>query len=123
MELPVLAPSVFADRDFDTNIITYCNGNGPEIGVRRQIHSRQIGSVPFSNAAAYENARVDELLDEAQRTIDFDERGGLYQEIQELVAEELPYFWIVETEATRAFQASCTGFRPYNLFAEEAFCE
>lgn len=123
LEPPVFAPTVFTDRDFDTNIISYCNGNDPEIGVRRQIDSDQIGPVPFSNAAAYENARVDELLDEAQRTIDFDERGEQYQEIQEILAEELPYFWIVETESTRAHRARCTGFRPYSLFAEEASCE
>ena len=123
MEPPVFGPTVFGDRDFDTNIISYCNGNDPEIGVRRQIDSDQIGSVPFSNAAAYSNPRVDELLDEAQQTIDLDERGELYQEIQEILAEDLPYFWIVETEATRAFRAGCQGFQPYGLFAEEAWCD
>ncbi|HVM00532.1 MAG TPA: ABC transporter substrate-binding protein [Egibacteraceae bacterium] len=122
LEPPVFAPTVFGDRDFDTNVISYCNGNDPEIGVRRQIHSEQIGSVPFSNAAAYANPRVDELLDEAQRTIDLDERGELYQELQEILAEELPYVWIVETEGTRAHSAFCDGFKPYSLFAEEAHC-
>jgi peptide/nickel transport system substrate-binding protein len=122
LEPPVFAPTVFGDRDFDTNVISYCNGNDPEIGVRRQIPSEQIGSVPFSNAAAYANPRVDELLDEAQRTIDLDERGELYQELQEILAEELPYVWIVETEGTRAHSAFCDGFKPYSLFAEEAHC-
>ena len=48
---------------FDTNVISYCNGPDPEIGVRRMYHSSQIGPAPFTNAAGYRNERVDALFD------------------------------------------------------------
>jgi peptide/nickel transport system substrate-binding protein len=122
LDPPVFAETVFTERDFDTNIISYCNGNDPEIGVRRMFDSAQIGPVPFSNAAAYSNSEVDALFDEARGVIDPAARTPIYQQIQELVAADLPYFWIVETTGSRVFRAECSGFRPYGLFAEEASC-
>ncbi len=55
--------------------------------------------------------------------MDREERGRAYRQLQEIVAEELPYVGIVETVATRAYDASCTGFKAYTgHFAETAFC-
>lgn len=122
LEPPVFAETVFTNRDFDTNIISYCNGTDPEIGVRRMYDSAQIGAVPFSNAAAYSNDAVDALFAEAVQTVDLDDRGELYRQIQEIVVDDLPYFWIVETEATRAYRSNCTGFTAYAQFAESASC-
>jgi len=123
LEPAVFAPTVFKDRNFDSNVISYCNGPDPEIGVRRMYHSSQIGPAPFTNAAAYRNARVDTLFDEASRTVERDKRTRLYRQIQELVVQELPYFWLVETVSTRAWAARCAGFKAWTgHFAEEAFC-
>jgi peptide/nickel transport system substrate-binding protein len=122
LEPPVFAPTVFTERDFDTNLISYCNGTDPEIGVRRMFDSAQIGDVPFSNAAAYENAEVDRLFAEAASTVDQAQRAELYRQIQEIVVAEQPYVWIVETSGTRAFRTTCSGFKAYGLFAEEATC-
>ncbi len=123
LEPPVFAETVFTNRDFDTNIISYCNATDPEIGVRRMFTTANISTVPFSNAAAYRNPAVDALFDEAQATVETDDRAPIYQEIQEIVAEELPYLWIVETIAVRAYDADCTGFGPSGHFAETASCE
>lgn len=123
LEPAVFAPTVFKDRAFDTNVISYCNGPDPEIGVRRMYHSAQIGTAPFTNAAAYRNDRVDALFDEASRTVDRSRRGDVYRQIQDILAQDLPYVWLVETPTTRAWAARCGGFRPWTgLFAEAAFC-
>ncbi|MEP6905053.1 MAG: ABC transporter substrate-binding protein, partial [Gemmatimonadales bacterium] len=61
LEPAVFGQAVFAARNFDMAIISYCNGTDPEIGVRRQYVSSSIGPVPFSNAAAYRNPRIDSL--------------------------------------------------------------
>jgi peptide/nickel transport system substrate-binding protein len=121
-EPPVFAETVFTKRDFDTNIISYCNGTDPEIGVRRMYDSARIGPVPFSNAAAYRNRRVDGLLEQAARTLDQNKRADLYRQMQQIAVEDLPYLGIVETLATRASRANCAGFKPYGLFAEAAYC-
>ncbi|MDP9019549.1 MAG: ABC transporter substrate-binding protein [Actinomycetota bacterium] len=123
LEPPVFADRVFTQRAFDTNVISYCNGTDPEIGVRRMYISSNIGPVPFSNAAAYSNPEVDRLFDEAITTVDLDDRSAIYEQIQEIVVEDLPYFWLVETVSTRAYRDDCQGFREAGHFAETAFCE
>jgi peptide/nickel transport system substrate-binding protein len=124
LEPAVFAPTVFKDRAFDTNVISYCNGPDPEIGVRRMYHSSQIGPAPFTNAAGYRNERVDALFDQGARTVERDRRTPIYRQIQEIVVQDLPYVWLVETPTTRAWAARCGGFRAWTgLFAEAAFCK
>jgi peptide/nickel transport system substrate-binding protein len=124
LEPAVFAPTVFKDRAFDTNVISYCNGADPEIGVRRMYHSSQLSPAPFTNAAAYRNARVDALFDQGARTVERDRRTPIYRQIQEIVVQELPYVWLVETPTTRAWSARCGGFRAWTgLFAEAAYCK
>jgi peptide/nickel transport system substrate-binding protein len=123
LEPAVFAPTVFKDRAFDTNVISYCNGPDPEIGVRRMYDSSQIGPAPFTNAAGYRNERVDALFDRAGRTVERERRSELYRQIQEILVQELPYVWLVETPTTRAWSARCGGFKAWTgLFAEEASC-
>ena len=124
LEPAAFAPAVFKDRAFDTNVISYCNGPDPEIGVRRMYHSSQIGPAPFTNAAAYRNPQVDALFDEASRTVEREKRSPIYRQIQEIAVQQLPYFWLVETLSTRAWPARCAGFKPWTgLFAEAAYCK
>ena len=124
LEPAVFAPIVFKDRAFDTNVISYCNGPDPEIGVRRMYHSSQIGPAPFTNAAGYRNDRVDALFDQGARTVERAKRTPIYRQIQEILVQDLPYMWLVETPTTRAWSARCGGFRAWTgLFAEAAFCK
>lgn len=115
------AQAVFTRRDFDLALISYCNGTDPEIGVRRMVHSGAIGPVPFSNAAAYGDAEVDRLFDAASRSLDDRERGALYREAQQVLVRDLPYWWLVETDFTAAWNRDFTGFAPWSgQFAETA---
>lgn len=122
LEPPVFVETVFTERNFDTNIISYCNGPDPAIGVRRMYVSSNIAPIPFSNGAAYSNPEIDRLFDEARAAIERDERSRLYREIQEILVEDLPYFWVVETVSTRAHSATCEGFRGDGQFALAASC-
>ena len=105
--------AIFMQRDFDTNLISYCNGVDPEIGIRRMYVSDNIGPIPFSNASAYRDERVDALFAEAGDTADQAARAQAYGEIQAILAEDLPYFWLVETTGTSAHDAAYTGFKPW----------
>lgn len=122
LEPPVLVETVFTERDFDTALISYCQGPDPEIGARRMIDSAQIGPVPFSNAAAYRNEEVDRLLAEAVREVDLEARGALYAELQEILVEELPYLMLVEGEGVLAHTADCQGVRASNHIALDVTC-
>jgi peptide/nickel transport system substrate-binding protein len=124
LEPAVFPDPVFKQRAYDTNVISYCNGSEPQIGVRRMFHSTQINATPFTNAAGYRNPEVDRLFDDAAGEVDQAARGRIYKQIQEIVAKDLPYVWIVETEGGRAYRADCTGFKFQNgLFAEAAYCK
>ncbi|MDQ4068465.1 MAG: ABC transporter substrate-binding protein [Actinomycetota bacterium] len=119
-----LGAEVFRERQFDTSAASYCNGDDPEIGFRRQVDSRQISSAAFSNGAGYSNPEVDGLLDRGAREADPAMRTPIYRQLQEILVRDLPYLWLVETVTVRAFNASCTGFNHENtgLFAEAASC-
>jgi len=117
--------NVFADRQFDTAVISYCNGDDPDIGFRRQVDSRQISSAGFTNGAGYSNPEVDGLLDKATREPDATKRTPIYRQLQEILVKDLPYVWLTESANLRAFNANCTGFNQENtgLFAEAASCK
>lgn len=122
LESAVFAETVFKKRDFDTAIISYCNGTDPEIGVRRQYVSSNIGPVPFSNTAAYRNSEVDSLFDAASSALDTVTRKRLYHRIQEIAVRDQPYVWLVETLNTVAFKARCSGFSNSPHFVATAHC-
>lgn len=117
-------PRVFGERDFDTNIISYCNNTDPSIGVARMYISSNIGDIPFSNGAAYVNPQIDELFDAAASTPDVARRGELYGEIQRILTAELPYLWLVETRFTAGSGANVRGLQANSgHVAETAFFE
>jgi peptide/nickel transport system substrate-binding protein len=114
--------TVFAKRDFDTNLISYCNGLDPDLGVRRMYVSTNIGNIPFSNAAAYRNPQVDALFAAGAATARIEERRRLHREIQEIVARDLPYWWLVETDFTSAYRNNFSDFAPWTgQLAERAW--
>lgn len=123
LEPAVFASTVFVARDFDTALVSYCNGTDPEIGVRRQYVSSNIGPVPFSNLAGYSNPEVDSLFERAGSSIDLAERRLLYRRIQEIAVRDQPYVWLVETLNTRVYNARCSGFNSSAHFAATAKCD
>ena len=124
MDNPTLSANMFANRTFDTGIVSYCNESDPQIGVRRQYHSSQISQAPFTNGAGYSNPEMDRLWDQSASEVDDSKRRQLFQQIQELAVRDLPYWWLAETINNRAYNASCQGFNIQNtgLFAEAAYC-
>lgn len=123
LEPAVFSDVVFGQRDFDMNIISYCNMTDPEVGVRRMYVSSNIAPVPFSNSSAYRNPVVDSLFDRGRSVVDEIARGRAYRRIQEILVRDLPYMWLVETVSTRAHSPRCEGFSVYGHFAERASCD
>ena len=110
---------VFAKKTFDLGVAFYCNGADPDIGVRRVYVSSNIGPYPFSNGASYRNPAIDRLFDEAAQLLDKPSRREKYIQIQRILADDVPYFWLVDTETLRAHRSTFTGFRLWTgAFAE-----
>ncbi|MBI5033720.1 MAG: ABC transporter substrate-binding protein [Chloroflexi bacterium] len=112
LEVNAANDRMFTKNDFDLGIGSYCNGPDPEIGVTRAYVSSNIKvGVPFSNGAAYRNARVDQLFEQAAATIDTAQRTKLYAEIQDILVKEVPYWWTIETEGYRAHRKEINDLR------------
>jgi peptide/nickel transport system substrate-binding protein len=56
--------------------------------------SRQLHSAAPNNWSFYKNSRVDQLLEQARRELDYKRRVALYREVERLVVDEAP--WITQ---------------------------
>jgi peptide/nickel transport system substrate-binding protein len=121
MDFNAAVEQVFVKKTFELGLASYCNGADPDIGVRRVYVSSNIGPFPFSNGAGYRNPRVDALFDLAARDPNRDERRTHYVEIQKILADDVPYFWLIDSEGYRAHRREFTGFRLWTgAFLESA---
>ena len=102
---------VFVRKQFDLGFASFCNGADPDIGVRRVYVSSNIGPYPFSNGASYRNPRIDQLFEEGAAGLDRAARRASYVDIQRILAEEVPYFWLIDSQGLRAHRTAFIGFR------------
>ena len=81
--------------DFELSMDVVFNWGDPVIGVHRTYLSDNIREgVIWSNTQQYRNDKVDELLNAAAVELDVEKRKSLYSEFQQLVAGDLPVYWI-----------------------------
>ncbi|WP_078547764.1 ABC transporter substrate-binding protein [Litchfieldia alkalitelluris] len=66
----------------------------PDYNLWYFVHSESKG--PGFNLAFYENDRVDELLEKGRKSVDDSERDAAYKEIQDIMAEDVPYIFIAQ---------------------------
>lgn len=85
-----------ASHDFDLTTDNVWNWGDPAIGVHRTFLSTNIRNIVWTNTQSYKNERVDELLNLAAAELDLDKRKALYEEFQQIVAEELPIIHMTE---------------------------
>ncbi len=84
-----------SNHEFDMTLDNVFNWGDPVIGVHRTYDSQNIKKgVIWSNTQQYANARVNELMKLAGATYDKDERKKYYAEFQQILADELPIYWL-----------------------------
>jgi len=90
--------------DFELTMDVVFNWGDPVIGVHRTyLSSNIVPGVIWSNTQQYSNARVDELLTQAAVELDQAKRKELYSEFQQIVAQDLPIYWINATPYHTAY--------------------
>lgn len=93
-----------AGQDFELSMDVVFNWGDPVIGVHRTYLSDNIvKGVIWSNTQSYANPKVDELLNAAAVELDMDKRKALYAEFQQIVAQDLPIYWINATPYHTAY--------------------
>jgi peptide/nickel transport system substrate-binding protein len=86
-----------ASGEFDMTMDNVFNWGDPVIGVHRTYLSSNIRPVIWSNTQGYSNPRVDELLAAAGMELDAERRAALYAEFQQIVADEVPIYFLNST--------------------------
>ena len=126
MEFSAAVDAVYVKKDFDLGFASFENGPDPDIGVKRTVVSSNIGPIPFSNGAGYNNPKVDELFALAASELDRRKRAAYYFEAQDIVVRELPYFWLYEPQGASAYRAGLQGMYAWSAksniyFAQDAW--
>lgn len=82
-------------HDFELTMDVVFNWGDPVIGVHRTYLSSNIRKgVIWSNTQQYANTEVDAILDKAGVELDPAKRAALYGEFQQIVAKDLPIYWL-----------------------------
>lgn len=90
--------------DYDMTMDNVWNWGDPVVGVERTyVCDNIVEGVVWSNMSQYCNPEVDRLFEAAASATDPDERVERYHEVQELLAEELPIYWIESLEYKNAY--------------------
>ena len=117
LERNVLNDVEFTKHDFEGAIEAYTTGGDPAIGIARQYITTPPG-IPFSNPTQYSNPEVDKLFREGALTVNLADRKKYYDEVQVLLARELPLIPLMDRAEVDAAQANLRGLwvsgQPYD---------
>jgi peptide/nickel transport system substrate-binding protein len=95
-------------RDFDLSLGSYGGGSlDPDLSSKGQFITEG-----QQNNTGYSNPRVDELFRQGQNELDSQKRKAIYDEIQEIVANDLPSFYIDSYQGPSAASKKVQGLRP-----------
>jgi peptide/nickel transport system substrate-binding protein len=107
LEFTTFTDKYARQKDFDIAMGTYGGGSfDPEST------SSQIKTNGTQNSTGYSNPRVDELLELGKVEQDDAKRKQIYDEIQKIVMDELPAYYMVTTKNFTAFDKKVGGVKP-----------
>lgn len=102
-------PEVYLNTQFDITIMSYSARVDPDQTFYPRYHSSGV-----HNATKYANSRMDELLEAGRREMDDAARKVIYDEVQLLLVDELPWLWLFIPNVTMGWQSNITGFRQHS---------
>ncbi|MGY6570715.1 MAG: ABC transporter substrate-binding protein [Salinarimonas sp.] len=93
----------------------------PALGVARSyVSSNIVQGNPFSNVMGFANDEVDRLF-AAAANAPSDERAALYQQVQEILVEELPVLWMIEMDFPTVYRCNLQDFITTAIGVNDAF--
>ena len=108
--------------DHDMCLLGWTGDNGdPDNFLNVLLASKSATEENALNVAYYKNPEVDKILDQAQTTIDENERQRLYYQAQEMLVKDAPWVPIAYVkppvglqDQVKGFQPGATGGEPFN---------
>ncbi len=101
--------SAFQQWDFDITMGSFSTGPDPAVGVERLYTCRNIEKLMARNASGYCNPALDEIFAQAGREQDEAKRVALYHQVQNILAEDAPHWWLWDRYYPIAFNAELDG--------------
>jgi peptide/nickel transport system substrate-binding protein len=101
LDTGTMGQTVYVDRDFDMTVTGTSGFVDPSAVLVENFRTGEAG-----NFVGYSNPEVDELLEQGASMTDLEERAPIYHQIQEILAEDLPWvnLWIGQQyEAMKTF--------------------
>lgn len=119
MEISNLPPAVMWGEywqmsEFDSAMVGIVYTTGPDPDVSNYLHSSAISAQGGAgqNTWQYENEKVDELLEKGASLFEPEKRKEVYDEIQRIVREDLPFLPIFQYANLRGYKSGLEGFDP-----------
>ena len=98
-DVPTWIKRVYGDYDFEMNVNYFYQLSDPVLGVHRHYGTDQIRpGTAFVNSTRYSNEKLDGLLSAGAVEPNAEKRAGIYEEIQTILAEDLPVANIFEMQ-------------------------
>ncbi len=101
-------PETYLKSQFHFTFMGYSARVDPDQTFYPRYHSTGV-----HNATRYSNARMDELLDQGRSVTVFEERKAIYDEVQQILVDELPWLWLYLPNVTNGWTPQVTGFRQH----------
>lgn len=98
-------PEIYLKTQYDITIMSYSARVDPDQTFYPRYHSTGV-----HNATKYVNDRMDELLEAGRRETDLEERKKIYEEVQLLLVDELPWLWLFIPKVAMGWQNNVSGF-------------
>jgi peptide/nickel transport system substrate-binding protein len=117
----VLFGEFYRMSKFETILIGMLYASDPEHSFRQ--HSRYIPAKGGTgrNSNAYENPKVDQLLEAGVREMDREKRKPIYYELQEILVDDLPFLPIYHYVMPRGIKSNIQGYRPNTLMQDDSW--
>jgi peptide/nickel transport system substrate-binding protein len=96
--------------NFQVYSLRWVGGNNDPDFFSSVFHSKMVPP-NGANRGHYSNPRVDELIEMSRREPDLEKRKAAYQEIQRIVAEDLPYISLFYMDNVAVFNKRLEGVR------------
>lgn len=101
-------PEIYLKTQYDITIMGYSARVDADQTFYPRYHSQGV-----HNATKYSNARVDELLEAARRETVHEVRKEMYDEVQQILVDELPWLWLFLPDVAMGWKPGVTGFRQH----------
>jgi len=123
-DVPTWLKRVYHNYDFVMNLNYFYQLPDPVLGVHRHYGTDQIRQgTHFVNSSRYSNPKLDALLDAGAKEPDAAKRSAIYEDVQEILAEDMPVVNLFEMQFLTVYNTKLKGvygsaMGPYGSFAE-----